>query len=56
MSQNKKQLDFASQLSFEDGKWHFTFNAWIKTETAADALIKMIEVIKPLLAENAGTD
>lgn len=34
-------------------QWHFTVQAWVGTQGGADALIKTIEVIKPLLAENA---
>jgi len=39
--------------SYEGGKWHVTLQAWCGTEAACDALIKTLEVVKPLLAENA---
>lgn len=47
-----KEMDIASQLSFADGRWHFTMQAWCATERGADAVIQILNIIKPLLAEN----
>lgn len=53
MSERAKEMDIASQLTFADGHWHFTLQAWLSTPRGADALVDILMLIKPLLAENA---
>lgn len=51
-----KQIELAMQTTYENGRWHFTVQAWVGTQGGADALIKTLEVIRPLLAENAAAE
>lgn len=55
MSDKKpKEMGVATQLSFaDDGRWHFTGQFWTTTERGADVLLDILNIIKPLLAENA---
>lgn len=45
-------LEICTQLTRTDGQWVFTGHAVMHTEEAADSVIKILEIIKPLLAEN----
>lgn len=49
-------LELCTQLTRTDGKWLFTGHATMRTLEACDAVIKVLEIIKPLLAENAAPD
>lgn len=47
-----KQIELTMQTTYENGRWHYTIQAWVGTRGGADALIKTLEAIRPLLAEN----
>jgi hypothetical protein len=47
-----KEMDLAMQTSYADGRWQVTFNGWLGTEKACDAMIEILKVARPLLAEN----
>lgn len=46
------QLKIASCLSIADGKWQFTGEFAITGPKGSDALVDILMLVKPLLAEN----
>lgn len=48
-----KEMELSMQTSYEGGRWHVTLQAWLGTEAACNALIQTLEIIKPMIGENA---
>lgn len=48
-----KEMEIASQATFENGRWEFSFQACLRSEKAADLMIEMLNIVRPLLAENS---
>lgn len=53
MTVRPKEMELTMQTSYADGRWHVTIQAWLGTEAACDAMIRTLEIIKPMIAENA---
>ena len=47
------EMDMSIQTTYADGHWHITVQAWLKTEAACDKAICALEILKPMLRENA---
>lgn len=48
-----KEMELTMQTIYEGGRWRVTIQAWLGTAAACDAMIRTIEIIKPMIAENA---
>lgn len=56
MSERPKEMDMAIQTSYADGQWHITIQAWLKTQAAADKVIKAVQILKPFLIAELNED
>lgn len=50
-----KEMEVSIQCSYADERWHITVQAWLGTQGACDSMIRMLEILKPLLAKNSAT-
>lgn len=51
-----KEMELSMQTSYSDGRWHVTLQAHLRTMAACDAMINILEIVRPLIAENDHAD